>query len=101
MLVQFSIFPVGGGEELAKSVAKIVDIIDKSKLPYQTTAMSTTVEGGWEEVFGLIKRCHHAMRKEHNRVYLVITCDDRRSAKGRLEGKVNDVEKILKRRIRR
>lgn len=101
MLVQFSIFPVGKGEELAKSVAKIIDIIDKSRLPYQTTAMSTIVEGSWEEVFGLIKKCHGTMRKEHSRVYLVITCDDRKGAKKRLEGKVNDVEKILKRKIKR
>ena len=101
MLVQFSIFPVGKGEELAKSVANIIDIIDKSKLPYQTTAMSTIVEGSWEEVFGLIKKCHSAMKKEHNRVYMVIAVDDRKGAKERLKGKVNDVEKILKRRIRR
>jgi uncharacterized protein (TIGR00106 family) len=101
MLVQFSIFPIGKGEELAKSVANIIDIIDKSKLPYQTTAMSTIVEGSWEEVFGLIKKCHSAMKKEHNRVYMVIAVDDRKGAKKRLKGKVNDVEKILKRRIRR
>jgi len=101
MLVQFSIFPVGKGEELAKSVAGIIDIIDKSKLPYQTTAMSTIVEGSWEEVFGLIKKCHLAMRREHNRVYMVIAVDDRKAAKGRLKGKVDDVEKILKRKVRK
>ncbi|MCJ7507478.1 MAG: MTH1187 family thiamine-binding protein [candidate division Zixibacteria bacterium] len=101
MLVQFSIFPVGKGEELAKSVAEIIDLIDRSKLPYQTTAMSTIVEGNWNEVFSLIKKCHTAMRKEHNRVYLVITADDRKGAKGRLKGKVNDVEKILRRKIKR
>ena len=101
MLVQFSIFPVGKKEELAKSVAKIIDIIDKSKLSYQTTAMSTIVEGTWDEVFGLIRKCHLAMKKEHNRVYLVITGDDRKGAKGRLKGKVNDIEKVLKRKINR
>jgi uncharacterized protein (TIGR00106 family) len=101
MLVQFSIFPVGSKEELSKPVAKIIDIIDKSKLPYQTTAMNTIIEGSWDEIFRLIKKCHLAMKKEHNRVYLVITCDDRKGAKGRLKGKVNDVEKILKRKIKR
>lgn len=82
-------------------MAKIIDIIDKSKLPYQTTAMSTTIEGSWEEVFGLIRKCHKTMRREHNRVYMVLTCDDRKGVRGRLKGKVNDVEKVLKRKINR
>ncbi|MDH4223243.1 MAG: MTH1187 family thiamine-binding protein [candidate division Zixibacteria bacterium] len=101
MIVQFSIFPVDKGEELGKYVARIIDIIDRSGLPYQTTAMSTLVEGTWEQVFGLIKKCHNALKKESNRVYVVITIDDRKGAKNRLKGKVKDVEKILKRQIRK
>ena len=100
MLVQFSLFPVGE-KSLTKSVAKIIDVIDKSGLPYQATAMGTLVEGNYDEIFGLIKKCHNVLRKGHDRIYGVIKLDDRQGAKGRLKGKVDSVEKALGRRIKR
>lgn len=100
MLAQFSIFPVGSGESLAKEVAKVIDIIDKSGLSYRITAMSTIVEGNWDDIMALIGKCHHAMRRAHSRVYTSIVIDDRKGAKNRLTGKVEDVEKALKRKLK-
>jgi len=100
MLAQFSIFPVGSKESLSKDVAKILDIIDKSGLSYRFTPMSTVVEGTWDEVMGLVKKCHHAMKKANNRIYTSIVIDDRRGARGRLTGKVESVEKVLKRKLK-
>jgi uncharacterized protein (TIGR00106 family) len=101
MLVSLSIFPTDKGESVGKYVAKIIDLIDKSKLPYRTSAMSTVLEGNWEQVFGVIKKCHHALAKESNRVFLVITVDDRKKAKNRLTGKVDRIEQVLKRKIKK
>jgi uncharacterized protein (TIGR00106 family) len=58
MIVEFSIVPVGRGEELAGLVAKVLDVVDRSGLPYQLTSMGTIVEGNWDDVMGLIKDCH-------------------------------------------
>ena len=101
MLVQFSVFPVGAKESLSKEVAKIIDIVDHSGLPYKTTAMATIVEGSWDEVMALVKRCHQTMRRANNRVYTSMVIDDRRGAARRLTGKVDDVEKVLKRKLKR
>lgn len=101
MVVEFSIVPVGSGEELAGPVARILDIVDKSGLPYQLTAMGTLVEGGWDEVLGLIRRCHEAMRGETGRVLTHIAIDDRPRAKGRIAGKVRDVETMLGRPLKK
>ncbi len=101
MLVQFTVFPVGARESLSKEVAKVIDIIDHSGLPYTTTAMATIVEGSWDEVMALVKKCHQAMRRAHNRVYTSIVIDDRKGAVRRLTGKVDDVEKVLKRKLKR
>jgi uncharacterized protein (TIGR00106 family) len=101
MLAQFSIFPVGSAESLAKEVAKVVDIIDKSGLHYRFSAMSTTVEGDWDEVMALIKKCRDEMRKENNRIYTSIVIDDRKGAKKRLSGKVEAVENVLKRKLQK
>ena len=100
MVVEFSMFPIDKGESLSKYVARVVDIIDKSGLPHHTCAMGTTVEGNWDEIFNLIKRCHNALRKDCRRVYTKITVDDRKGPKNRMKGKVESLEKILKREIR-
>ncbi|MGB8656223.1 MAG: MTH1187 family thiamine-binding protein [Candidatus Zixiibacteriota bacterium] len=101
MLVSFSIFPIDKGESVGKYVAKTVDIVDQSGLPYRTSAMSTVVEGTWDQVFKVVKKCHDHMIKESQRVYMVISVDDRKKAKNRLTGKVDRIEQVLKRKIKR
>jgi len=101
VVVEFSVVPIGRGEELAQSVAGILDLIDRSGLPYQLTAMGTLVEGDWDEVMGLVRRCHEAMAGGSGRVYTHITIDDRPGASGRIAGKVRDVEKVLGRSLRK
>jgi len=101
MIVSFSMFPIDKGERVGKYVARIIDIVDKSGLSYQAGSMSTTLEGDWDRIFKLIKKCNSALRKDCRRIYTVITIDDRKGAKGRMKGKVDDVQKILKRNIKR
>jgi uncharacterized protein (TIGR00106 family) len=101
VIAEFSIVPVGQGEELAGLVARLVDIIDKSGLPYQLTAMGTLVEGDWDTVVALIKDCHVEMKRQAARVLTRISIDDREGSLNRLTGKVRDVEKILGREVRK
>jgi uncharacterized protein (TIGR00106 family) len=101
MLACFSVIHLGAGESISKHVAKLVDIVEKSGLDYKLTSMGTMVEGSWEEVMAVIKKCHQASRKVVPRVYTVITIDDRKGAKGRLEGKVKSVERVLGREVRK
>ena len=101
MLATFSVLPVGVGEALSEHVARIIDIIDTSGLDYKLGAMATTVEGGEGEVMALIMRCHRAAREAAPRVLTSITIDDREGATGRLTGKIDDVERILGRSVRR
>jgi uncharacterized protein (TIGR00106 family) len=101
MVIEFSVVPVGRGEELAGSVARILDIIDRSGLPYQLTAMGTLVEGDWDEVITLVRRCHEAMRGETGRVLTHVAIDDRPKASDRLAGKVRDVERALGRSLKK
>jgi uncharacterized protein (TIGR00106 family) len=101
MIIEFSIVPIGRGETLAGPVARVLDLVDKSGLPYQLTAMGTIVEGEWDEVLGLVRRCHDAMRGEAGRVYTHITIDDRPLASGRIAGKVREVEESLGRPLKK
>ena len=100
MLLEFSSFPAGQNS-LSGAVAKIIDLIDKSGLPYQTHALGTLVEGEWDDLMQLVKRCHMLLREDFDRVYTRITIDDRAGAKNRLTGKVESLEKKLGRNIRK
>ena len=100
MLVEFSAIPMRK-ESLSKPVSQIIDIIDKSGLSYQTTAMGTLIEGEWDKIFAVLKSCHNLLKKNYNRVFATIRIDDRKGAKNRIKGKVDEVEQILRRKIRR
>jgi len=93
-------FPVGKKESASAEVAKIIDIIDKSGLPYKSTAMSTVIEGEWNEIISLINKCRLKLRKKNSRIYMILTMDDRKGAKNRLTGKVRSLEEKLGRKIR-
>jgi uncharacterized protein (TIGR00106 family) len=100
MLIQFSMFPVGKKESAGAEVAKIIDLIDKSGLPYRMSAMSTIIEGEWDSIMQLINKCRLRLRKNNNRIYMVLTMDDRKSAKNRLVGKISSIENKLGRKVK-
>lgn len=101
MVLQFSVIPLGAQEELKEAIAEILAVIDESGLPYQLNAMSTLLEGDWDDVMGVVRRCHETMRARFPRVLTSITVDDREGATGRIEGKVRDVEEVLGRQLRK
>jgi len=100
MLIQFSMFPVGKKESASTEVARIIDLIDKSGLPYRTSSMSTVVEGDWDEIMPLINKCRLRLRRTSGRIYMALTMDDRQGAKNRLTGKVRSLEKKLGRKLK-
>uniref|UniRef100_A0A7C4AJE6 MTH1187 family thiamine-binding protein n=1 Tax=Thermodesulfovibrio aggregans TaxID=86166 RepID=A0A7C4AJE6_9BACT len=95
MLAQFSMVPLGVGVSVSKYVAKIVKIVDDSGLPYKLHAMGTIIEGEWDEVMNLLKKCRDALMEEVERVVIDIKIDDRKGAKGRIEAKVRSVEEKI------
>ena len=101
MLVQFSIVPIGTGESISEHVAEVIRVVDESGLPYRTNPMGTVVEGGWDEVMALIRKCHEEMLKGKARVLTSISIDDRPGKADRITEKVKSVEKRLGRKIKK
>ena len=99
MLVEFSILPVGKGISVSKSVAKAINLVDKSGLDYKVSEMGTIVEGEWKEIISLIERCHRLLLKETGRVITTVKVDDRRGRKGLLRSRIRRIERILRRKI--
>ena len=94
MVLQFATFPVGpdAGQSLSPVVAQSLEVIEASGLEYQLTSMGTIVEGEWDELMEIVKKCHQNIGEKFSRVYTVITIDDRKGAQGRLKGKIESVE---------
>ncbi|NOY88755.1 MAG: MTH1187 family thiamine-binding protein [FCB group bacterium] len=101
MLFQLTMFPSGKKTaSVSKDVAKVIDVIDKSGLPYKLTAMSTVIEGEWEPVMKVINKARLRLRRlGHERIYIIINIDDRKGAKKRIVGKIKSIEKQLGREV--
>ncbi len=95
MLIEFTVVPLGSGSSIGDRVAEVLRIVDESGLPYKLTPMGTVVEGEWEDLFRLVKKCHKAVLKNEERVLTSISVDDRKGKKNRLVGKVESIEKRL------
>jgi uncharacterized protein (TIGR00106 family) len=95
MIAAFSITPVGAGESVSASVAEAVRIVRESGLPNETNAMFTNVEGGWDDVMGLIKTCVDKVGETAPRVSLVIKIDHRPGTVDALHRKVDAIETRL------
>ncbi len=101
MLVEFSIIPIGKGPSIGDDIADVLEIVDNSKLPYKMNPMGTVVEGNWDEVVRLIKKCHNTVLKNSERILTTISIDDRKEKTNRIEEKVRSVEKRLHRTLRK
>ena len=90
VLLEFSIAPVGQGESVGAHVARILDLIDRSGVPYQLTPMGTILEGEWAEV----------MAADFPRIALHLKVDYRAGPAGRLQSKIAKVEQTLGRKLK-
>ena len=101
MLVQFSIIPIGKGPSIGDDIARVLKIIDDSRLPYKINPMGTVVEGSWDEILRLIRKCHNTVLKNSERIVTTISIDDRKGKRNRIEEKIRSVEKRLKKTLKK
>lgn len=99
VLLEFSMSPFDKGESVGQYVARSLDIIDKSGLPYQLTPMGTIIEGEWDEVMAVVTACFERMKQDCNRVSTSIRIDYRAGPGGRLKSKIAAVESQLGRKL--
>jgi len=101
MLVEFSIVPIGTGSSIGDQLAEVLKIVDASGLPYKVNPMGTVVEGEWNDVIGLVKKCHSAVMKTGERVVTTVSIDDRKGKPNRIDEKVKSVEKRIGKQLKK
>ena len=100
LMTFFTMTPLGKGESVSKYVAKAVDAVAKSGLPYIVTPMGTIVESTtWDEVMSVLKKGFSQMQHECARISIVIKIDYREGKPSRLKAKVDSLEKQLNRQL--
>lgn len=57
--------------------------------------MGTVIEGEWDNLMKLIKKCHRHVMKNGDRAITVIKIDDRKERPVRIEEKVQSIERRL------
>jgi uncharacterized protein (TIGR00106 family) len=77
VIAAFSISPLGLGESVGDVVADCVRIVRASGLRNETNAMFTNVEGEWDDVMAVIKRCVDHVAEVAPRVGVVVKIDHR------------------------
>jgi uncharacterized protein (TIGR00106 family) len=95
MLAAFSVTPLGGGDSVSGPVADAVRIVRESGLPNETNAMFTNVEGDWDVVMDVIRRCVEKVAEAAPRVSVVIKVDYRPGHDDTIHTKVAAVERQL------
>ena len=98
MLLAFSIAPMTSDRpdgSVSQAVAAAVEAVRESGLPHETTSMFTTIEGEWDEVMSVVKRCVDVVAERSPRISLVMKADIRPGYTGQITAKVERVNEIL------
>jgi len=101
MIAEFSVVPLGKGESGSQYVAECLKIVEKSGLEYRINPMGTVLEGDYDHVMSVIRSCHLRVLDLSQRVVTSIKIDERKGKKVTLDSKVESVEKILGKKLRK
>ncbi|GAB4229593.1 MAG: MTH1187 family thiamine-binding protein [Acidobacteriota bacterium] len=96
VIADICIVPLGVGVSLSRYIAACEKVIRESGLKAQLHAYGTNVEGEWDEVMAVLKRCHetvHAMGAP--RITTTVKLGTRVDREQSMEDKVRSVEEKL------
>jgi uncharacterized protein (TIGR00106 family) len=100
VLLEFAMAPTGQGESMSAQVARILDVIDKSGVPYQLTPMGTILEGEWDDVMRVVTACFKTLQADCPRISMNCKMDYRAGSGSRLRSKIDKVEEHLGRKLK-
>jgi uncharacterized protein (TIGR00106 family) len=100
VLLEFAMNPPDRGDGLSAYVARILDVIDKSGVPYQLTPMGTILEGSFDEVMAVVGDCFRALEPDCPRIGMNLKMDYRAGTEPRLVSTVDAVEGHVGRKLR-
>ena len=101
VLLEFSMTPLDKGESVSEYVSRSLKIIDESGVDYRLNPMGTVLEGEWDDVMAVVKRCYDTMSADCNRITCSIKVDYRKGRTGGLQSKMAAIESKLGRELKK
>jgi uncharacterized protein (TIGR00106 family) len=95
MLAELSIIPLGRGTHLSGDLGRVLKIIDESGIRYRLTPSGTCIEGEWDEVMELVKKCHREARTFSTHVLTTVRIEDELGANDKLNENISSVERFV------
>ena len=101
MMIEFSVVPLGKGASVSPVIARVMKLVMESGIRYKANPMGTVIEGDWDQVMGMVKKCHDEAMKDADRVVTTIKIDDYKGKGERLDKKLESVEQKLGQKLNR
>ena len=95
-IVAFTLVPIGTGVSVSPYVAAVERVLEESGLTFEVNSNGTNLEGEWEDVFAVIKRCHEVVHGDGApRIHTCLQVGTRVDREQRMAEKI---ESVVKRR---
>ena len=101
LMAEFSVVPMGKGTSVSPIIADVMTIVLESGVRYTANPMGTVIEGEWDEVMGVIRKCHDRVMADAERAITSIKIDDRKGGGSRMQAKLESVERKLGKKLNR
>jgi uncharacterized protein (TIGR00106 family) len=95
MLFELKIIPLGESAHTSSRLAEVVKLVEASGLPYELTPTATCIEGSWNDVMALIKKCHDQARRMSSHVLTSVTVEDDADSENKLVRNVSSIEEKM------
>jgi uncharacterized protein (TIGR00106 family) len=96
VIIDLCVVPVGVGLSVSKYVAECERIINQAGLKSMLHAYGTNIEGEWDEVFAVVKKCHEVIHEMGApRITTTIKAGTRVDREQSMQDKIDSVEAKL------
>ena len=96
VIVDFCIVPIGVGLSVSKYIAECEKIINSAGLKSMLHAYGTNIEGEWDDVFDVIKKCHEKVHQMGTpRISTTLRVGTRTDKDQSMEDKIKSVQNKL------
>lgn len=96
VLLNFAMFPTDKGASVSAYVGKVIEMIRESGVSYRLNPMGTTIETkDMSDALEIVNKAYEILEPHADRIYSTINIDARKGDPGRLEGKIESVERKI------
>jgi len=97
VIVDLTVVPIGVGVSVSKYIVACQKVIEDAGLKSQLHSYGTNIEGEWDDVFAVVKKCHEIVHEMGApRISTMIKAGTRIDRNQTMEDKVASVEEKMK-----